>query len=66
VLRCWCFQQTAILWGYKKADRRGLPAFDAVMNDNENNLTPGIIFLFWIPLALTWIMMALEGPIVAP
>jgi O-antigen/teichoic acid export membrane protein len=35
------------------------------MNDNENNLTPGIIFLFWIPLALTWIMMALEGPIVA-
>jgi O-antigen/teichoic acid export membrane protein len=42
-----------------------LPAFDVVMNDNENNLTPGIIFLFWIPLALTWIMMALEGPIVA-
>ena len=35
------------------------------MNDNENNLTPGIIFLFWIPLALTWLMMALEGPIVA-
>ncbi len=35
------------------------------MNDNENNLTPGIIFFFWIPLALTWIMMALEGPIVA-
>lgn len=35
------------------------------MNDNENNLTPRIIFLFWIPLALTWIMMALEGPIVA-
>ncbi len=42
-----------------------MPAFDAVMNDNENNLTPRIIFLFWIPLALTWIMMALEGPIVA-
>jgi len=36
-----------------------------VMNDNENNLTPRIIFLFWIPLALTWLMMALEGPIVA-
>jgi len=42
-----------------------LPAFGVVMNDHENNLTPGIIFLFWIPLALTWIMMALEGPIVA-
>ncbi len=36
-----------------------------MMNDKENNLSPGIIFLFWIPLALTWIMMALEGPIVA-
>jgi len=42
-----------------------LPAFNAVMNDNENNLTPGIIFFFWVPLALTWLMMALEGPIVA-
>jgi hypothetical protein len=35
------------------------------MNDKENNLSPGIIFLFWIPLALTWLMMGLEGPIVA-
>ena len=35
------------------------------MKDYEDDLRPGIIFLFWIPLALTWIMMALEGPIVA-
>src|SRR5512139_4106068 len=35
------------------------------MKDHEDHLTPGRIFLFWIPLALTWIMMALEGPIVA-
>jgi hypothetical protein len=35
------------------------------MNQYENKLSPGVIFLFWIPLALTWIMMALEGPIVA-
>ena len=35
------------------------------MNDKENTLSPGVIFLFWIPLALTWLMMALEGPIVA-
>ena len=35
------------------------------MKDHEDHLTPGIIFLFWVPLALTWLMMALEGPIVA-
>lgn len=35
------------------------------MKDYEDDLTPGIIFLFWIPLALTWVMMGLEGPIVA-
>ena len=40
-------------------------ASTVVMNDKENNLSPGIIFLFWIPLALTWLMMGLEGPIVA-
>jgi progressive ankylosis protein len=54
-----------MLWGFKETDWKCSPASDVVMNDNENNLTPGIIFLFWIPLALTWIMMALEGPIVA-
>ena len=35
------------------------------MKDYEDDLRPGIIFLFWIPLALTWVMMGLEGPIVA-
>ena len=35
------------------------------MIDFENNLPPRKILLFWIPLALTWLMMALEGPIVA-
>jgi hypothetical protein len=35
------------------------------MENNARKLSPGIIFLFWIPLALTWLMMALEGPIVA-
>jgi hypothetical protein len=37
----------------------------ADMFDFENNLPTRKILLFWIPLALTWLMMALEGPIVA-
>ena len=49
----------------KETDWKCSPASDVVMNDNENNLSPGIIFLFWIPLALTWLMMGLEGPFVA-
>jgi O-antigen/teichoic acid export membrane protein len=39
--------------------------FALVMNDEKNNLPARLIFVFWIPLALTWLMMALEGPIVA-
>jgi progressive ankylosis protein len=35
------------------------------MKDHEDHLSPGVIFLFWIPLALTWLMMGLEGPFVA-
>ena len=54
-----------MLWGCKETDWKCLPASNVVMNDSENNLSPGVIFLFWIPLALTWLMMALEGPIVA-
>ena len=32
---------------------------------NENSLTYKKIFLFWIPLAATWLMMSLEGPFLA-
>jgi progressive ankylosis protein len=31
----------------------------------EPSRTPRAIFLFWLPLALQWIMMALEGPFLA-
>ena len=44
---------------------RILPVSVALMKKDETDLRPGVIFLFWIPLALTWLMMALEGPIVA-
>jgi O-antigen/teichoic acid export membrane protein len=33
------------------------------MISNENELTQKKIFNFWAPLAATWLMMALEGPI---
>jgi len=32
---------------------------------NGNILTPKKIFIFWIPLAATWLMMAAEGPFIA-
>jgi Na+-driven multidrug efflux pump len=42
------------------------------MNEGEGTseggnarLTPGRIFRFWYPLALTWVMMSLEGPYLA-
>lgn len=35
------------------------------MTDIQNNLTLKKIFLFWIPLAATWLMMSLEGPYIA-
>src|SRR5512136_1359302 len=54
-----------MLWGCKETDWKCLPASNVVMKDHEDNLTPGVIFLFWIPLALTWLMMGLEGPIAA-
>ena len=31
----------------------------------EENLTQGRIFRFWLPLAATWLMMAVEGPFLA-
>jgi hypothetical protein len=33
--------------------------------NNGNALTPKKIFVFWIPLAATWLMMAAEGPFIA-
>jgi hypothetical protein len=33
--------------------------------DKGNALTPKKIFVFWIPLAATWLMMAAEGPFIA-
>lgn len=36
------------------------------MDDRGNNtLTLGRIFVFWLPLAATWLMMAVEGPFLA-
>ena len=35
------------------------------MNLSADNLTYKKIFLFWIPLAATWIMMSVEGPFLA-
>lgn len=32
------------------------------MNTNARNLSFSYIFLFWLPLAATWLMMAFEGP----
>ncbi len=32
------------------------------MHAQPNRLTLGRIFIFWIPLAATWLMMAVEGP----
>jgi hypothetical protein len=32
---------------------------------NKAPLTPGRIFRFWLPLAATWLMMAVEGPFLA-
>ena len=32
------------------------------MSDVQKDLTFGKIFLFWIPLAATWLMMSVEGP----
>jgi hypothetical protein len=32
---------------------------------NDNALTQGRIFRFWLPLAATWLMMAVEGPFLA-
>ena len=31
----------------------------------DDNLTQGRIFRFWLPLAATWLMMAVEGPFLA-
>lgn len=31
----------------------------------DNDLTQKKIFVFWLPLALTWLMMAAEGPLLA-
>jgi O-antigen/teichoic acid export membrane protein len=35
------------------------------MNKNNEELTYKKIFIFWIPLALTWLMMSVEGPFLA-
>ena len=32
---------------------------------NDDALTQGRIFRFWLPLAATWLMMAVEGPFLA-
>ena len=32
---------------------------------NHDALTQGRIFRFWLPLAATWLMMAVEGPFLA-
>jgi hypothetical protein len=36
-----------------------------MLPDNQDALTPKKIFVFWIPLAATWLMMAAEGPFIA-
>ncbi|SEA60015.1 Na+-driven multidrug efflux pump [Desulfuromusa kysingii] len=35
------------------------------MHKNSTELSYGEIFLFWLPLAATWLMMAVEGPFLA-
>ena len=32
---------------------------------NDSQITYKKIFLFWIPLAATWLMMSVEGPLLA-
>lgn len=32
---------------------------------NDSNLTYKKIFVFWVPLAATWLMMSVEGPLIA-
>jgi len=36
-----------------------------VQQQQDNSLSYGRIFVFWIPLAGTWLMMAVEGPFLA-
>ncbi|MEW5763930.1 MAG: hypothetical protein ACOYXN_00665 [Acidobacteriota bacterium] len=38
---------------------------ECAAEDGKVRLTPGRIFRFWYPLALTWLMMSLEGPYLA-
>jgi hypothetical protein len=54
------------------ASRLPLPVLDSAMPARPRGSaaadlerTPRAIFLFWLPLALQWIMMALEGPFLA-
>ncbi len=35
------------------------------MNENEHQLTLKKIYVFWVPLAATWLMMSAEGPFLA-
>lgn len=35
------------------------------MNGQSHLLTPGMVFRFWCPLAATWLMMSVEGPLIA-
>jgi O-antigen/teichoic acid export membrane protein len=35
------------------------------MSEKSTNLTLKSIFIFWLPLSLTWLMMSLEGPFIA-
>lgn len=35
------------------------------MNGQNHLPTPGMVFRFWCPLAATWLMMSVEGPLIA-
>ncbi len=35
------------------------------MNEQKYSVTPGTVFRFWWPLAATWLMMSVEGPLIA-
>jgi hypothetical protein len=35
------------------------------MNAYNDSVTPGRVFRFWWPLAATWLMMSVEGPLIA-
>jgi len=35
------------------------------INAQDDSATPGTIFRFWWPLAATWLMMSVEGPLIA-